>query len=125
MSEQIYAEIILNRFKNPRNKGKLDKFTYRYRELNSICGDEVEIFLEVRNNKIENAKFNGDGCAISQASADLLIDFIIGKNIEDIKKIDENFLINELIKIPISYRRILCATLSLKALKKALEKKNE
>lgn len=119
-TEEIYAQKILERYKSPKNKGKLDNYTHSYKEYNPLCGDIVEIFVNVKNNRIEDIKFFGEGCAISQASADLLLDFVKKKKLDEIKAIDENFLINKIIKIPISYRRILCATLSLKALKKAL-----
>ncbi|MEM5811556.1 MAG: iron-sulfur cluster assembly scaffold protein [Candidatus Aenigmatarchaeota archaeon] len=119
-SEEIYAEKILERYKLPKNKGKLESFTHNYKEYNPLCGDVIEIFVNVKNDKIEDIKFFGEGCAISQASADLLLDFVKNKKLDEIKAIDDNFLINKIIKIPISYRRILCATLSLKTLKKAL-----
>ena len=108
--EEIYAEIILDRYKNPRNKGKLESFNFKEKEFNEVCGDWVEISLKVENNKIKDVKFQGEGCAISQASCDLLLDYIKNKEIKQVKEIDENFLINNILKIQISYRRFLCAT---------------
>jgi len=118
----MYAERILERYRNPKNKGKLENFDLKIKEFNTICGDHVEIFIKLDKSKIVEVKFSGEGCAISQASCDLLLDYIKGKDLDEVKKIDEKFLIDNILKIPISYRRIPCATLSLKAILKVLQK---
>ncbi|MCS7123658.1 MAG: iron-sulfur cluster assembly scaffold protein [Candidatus Aenigmarchaeota archaeon] len=116
--EEIYTEEILARYRTPKNKGKLENFDFHLKENNPLCGDFIEVFIKVKNGKVEDAKFIGEGCVISQVSTDLLLDFIKNKSLEEIKKINDDFLIKNIVKIPISYRRILCATLPLKALKK-------
>lgn len=119
-SLNIYKEHILDLYKNPHNKGNLKNPTHEFSKNNPLCGDEIKIQLIVKKNKITNVKFNGQGCAISQASASLLTDKIKNFSVNEIKKFsDENAL--KLLKIPISNTRIKCALLPLDAIKGALK----
>ncbi|MBI2564788.1 SUF system NifU family Fe-S cluster assembly protein [Candidatus Woesearchaeota archaeon] len=119
--EQIYKENILDHYKNPHNFGSIDTATFRYKEFNPLCGDQIEIFLELdQSNKVKDVKFKGNGCAISQAAISMLTDSIKNKNIQELKKIkDEDVL--TMLGIPIGIVRIKCALLGLKALHKSLE----
>lgn len=115
-SEQMYAEIILEYYRNPRNKGNLENPHICAKDSNPACGDIIEINANVNGNKIKDIKFNGKGCIISQASASLLTENINDKSIEDIKFLQkENIL--EMLGIPISPIRLKCALLPLKVLK--------
>ena len=72
-AELMYQENILDHYKNPRNFGKIDNSSVHHHEYNPLCGDEIDMFLVIgENKKIVDVKFNGKGCAISQASASML-----------------------------------------------------
>ncbi|MAG02246.1 SUF system NifU family Fe-S cluster assembly protein [Candidatus Pacearchaeota archaeon] len=116
----IYTEIILDLYKNPKNKGVLENPTHESGRNNPLCGDEIKIQLIIEENKIKDVKFLGQGCAISQASASLLTDKIKNMNVEEVKSLNkENVL--DLLHIPISPGRLKCALLSLDTLKEALK----
>jgi len=117
--EAMYQENILDHYKNPRNAGKIDKASVHHHEYNPLCGDEIEMFLVIKDKKVADVKFHGRGCAISQASASLLTDEIKGKNIDDLKNMaKENIL--ELLGISLSPVRLKCALLSLDTLKNSI-----
>ncbi len=82
MNLGIYAENILEHYKNPLNRGILQNADTKAYEVNPLCGDELEVSLKINGDHIIDAKFNGNGCAISQASADILIETIKGKSLE-------------------------------------------
>jgi nitrogen fixation protein NifU and related proteins len=91
--KELYQEIILDHGKNPRNKGKCEGFTNDAKAHNPLCGDKVHIYLKLTQDKqIENLSFEGEGCAISLASASILTEIVKGKDLSFIKKISENFL---------------------------------
>ena len=91
--KELYQEIILDHGKNPRNKGKCDGYTNDAKAHNPLCGDKVHIFLKLNNEKlIEDLSFEGEGCAISLASASILTELTKGKDLSFIKKISEDFL---------------------------------
>ena len=95
--KELYQEIILDHAKNPRNKGKCDNFNHDAQAHNPLCGDKVHIYLKIDENKnISTLSFEGEGCAISLASASILTDIIKGKNSIVSKKISHDFL--EMIK---------------------------
>ncbi len=117
--EQMYQENILDHYKNPRNSGRIDKASVHHHEYNPLCGDEIEMFLIIKDKKIADVKFHGRGCAISQASASMLTEEIKGKSIEELKKMTkENIL--ELLGISLSPVRLKCALLSLDTLKNSI-----
>jgi len=119
-SNQLYREHILDLWKNPLNFGNLESANKKHKEFNSLCGDEIEIQLEIKDNKINNVKFNGSGCVISIASASLLTESIKGKTINEISSINKDNILKKL-NIEISPARIKCALLSLEALQKSLK----
>ena len=91
--KELYQEIILDHGKNPRNKGKCDKFNKDAKAHNPLCGDKVHIYLKLnKDKKVENLSFEGEGCAISLASASILTDIIKGKDFITAKKITNDFL---------------------------------
>jgi len=91
--KELYQEIILDHGKNPRNKGKCDKFNKDAKAHNPLCGDKVHIYLKLnKEKKVENLSFEGEGCAISLASASILTDIIKGKDFIIAKKITNEFL---------------------------------
>jgi nitrogen fixation protein NifU and related proteins len=114
--DQFYREYILDHYKNPRNFGRLENPDISHEELNPLCGDVIGIDLKVTDGNIDDVRFHGRGCAISQASASLLTERIKGMSLEEAKKIGKEDVLDEL-GIEISAARIKCALLSLKVLK--------
>ena len=91
--KELYQEIILDHGKNPRNKGKCNEFNKDAKAYNPLCGDKVHIYLKLnKEKKVENLSFEGEGCAISLASASILTDTIKGKDFITAKKITNEFL---------------------------------
>lgn len=115
--DDLYREVIVEHFKNPGHKGVLDPHDISFEDENPLCGDHLRIDLRVdENNIVKEAAFSGHGCAISQASADLLLESIIGKSIDDVKKYSKSDVL-ELLGIELGPVRLKCALLSLKILK--------
>jgi nitrogen fixation NifU-like protein len=116
MAENLYREIILDHYRNPRNKGTLDPADYSYEDTNPLCGDEIRIDLRVKDGVVDDVKFSGRGCAISQASASMLTEMIEGRPLAEVKALTKDDLLEEL-GVPVSPARLKCALLSLKVLK--------
>ena len=115
--EDLYREVIIDRYKNPQFKGILDPNDISFEDDNPLCGDHIRIDLRIdKNGIVTEATFDGHGCAISQASADLLIESIQGKSLDDIKEISKEDLL-ELLGLDLGPVRLKCALLSLKVLK--------
>ncbi len=117
----LYRELILEHAKHPHNFGTLEQPDVSHEEHNPLCGDRIRIELKLENGVISDVRFSGRGCAISQASASLLTDEIIGMPVEQAKTFSKDELL-DLIGIPLDKNpvRIKCALLSLKALKVGL-----
>ena len=116
-SADIYREIILDYYRNPRNFGKLENPDIVNRDSNPLCGDELEMYINIKDNKVSEVKFTGKGCAISQASASLLTEIMMGKDFEDVKKLSKNDILESLGLTDLGPTRLKCALLSLKVLK--------
>lgn len=114
--DDFYREIILEHYKNPSNRGEIPNATLSHEEDNPLCGDRIHIDLLVKDGIVEDAKFSGRGCAISQASADMLLDEIKGKSLDEVQHLDKQAIL-DLIGIPLTPARLKCALLSLKVLK--------
>jgi nitrogen fixation NifU-like protein len=115
--DDLYREVIIEHYKNPVYRGKLDPHDISFADNNPLCGDHIQIDLRVATDGIvTDARFDGHGCAISQASADLLLESIIGKPLEEVKKINKETIL-ELLGIELGPVRLKCALLSLKVLK--------
>ncbi len=116
MADQMYREYILDHYKNPRNFGRLEGADITHEENNPLCGDVVGMDIKTNDGTIEDVRFHGRGCAISQASASLLTERLKGMSLEDARKIDKGDVLEEL-GIEISPARLKCALLALKVLK--------
>lgn len=116
--DDMYRDYILDHYKNPRNQGELAGATNTYADSNPLCGDELSMALRIEDDRVADVRFNGKGCAISQASASILTEEIKGKTLDEVKAIDKDHILENL-GIPISPARIKCALLSLKTLKGA------
>jgi len=143
--KELYQEIILDHGKNPKNKGKCDEFNRDAKAHNPLCGDKVHIYLKLDSDKkVEDISFEGEGCAISMASASILTDTVKGKEFEVAKKIIQDFLdmiksetkitLNSLTDNQITTimslsgvkqypMRVKCATMAWHTLTEALERK--
>jgi len=145
--KQLYQDIILEHGKSPRNFGKCEKYTHKAKGYNPLCGDQVQVYLKLNNEKkVEDLTFEGSGCAISIASTSIMTESVKGKSAEKAKKIVIDFLnmikntseinskdLNEDQKIKIMSlsgvkqypMRVKCATLAWHTLASAIEGKKE
>lgn len=115
--DDLYREVIIEHYKNPAYKGELDPHDITFEDENPLCGDHIRIDLRVdETGRIKEAAFNGHGCAISQASADLLLENIIGKTTTEVKALNKDDIL-DLLGIELGPVRMKCALLSLKVLK--------
>ncbi len=115
--DDLYREVIIERYKNPGYRGVLEPNDITFEDENPLCGDHIRIDLRVNPEGIvTEAAFSGHGCAISQASADLLLETVVGKSLDEAKKINKNDLL-ELLGIELGPVRLKCALLPLKILK--------
>ena len=145
--KQLYQDIILEHGKSPRNFGKCGKYTHQAKGHNPLCGDKVQVYLKINNEKkVENLTFEGTGCAISVASTSIMTELVKGKSIEVSKKImidflnmiksktqiqsndldeDEKIKIMSLSGVKQYPMRVKCATLAWHTLSSAIEGKKE
>ena len=119
MTPDIYRETILDHYRHPRNYGDLPNANAHARDSNVLCGDVVEMQLRINANRIEEARFRGEGCAISIATASMLTEFSKGKSISEIKDLGNKELIKLLGTDP-GPARIECAILGLEVMKAAI-----
>ena len=117
MSDDIYREIILDHYRNPRNKGKLPHADVSTHDSNPLCGDEIDIHLKVEQGKIKDIKFESRGCAISQASASMLTEMVLDKPLTTVKDLAKDDILENIGLMNLGPARIKCALLSLKVLK--------
>ena len=116
-SELMYQEIILDYYRNPKNKGVIEQPHVSCRDSNPLCGDIIEVHLALDSQGIiTSARFNGNGCVISQAATSMLLEHIAGKKIGEIPNVKKEHVL-ELLSVPISFVRLKCALLGLKVLK--------
>ncbi len=114
--DDFYRENILDHYRYPRHKGHLEDPDIHYHDVNPFCGDEITLELKVEDDRIVEAAFDGKGCAISQASASMLTEELVGMTLEEVRQLNKDYII-DLLGIPIGPVRLKCALLPLKVLK--------
>jgi len=138
MLEELYQDIILDHYRRPRNRGKAVPADFVARENNPLCGDEIEVTAKLSDGKIAEVRFDGHGCSISQASASIMTQKLVGKTTGEAKVFIENFLkmmrgdtpfggremgelkaLEGVLKFPV---RVKCATLAWNTMKTAIDK---
>ena len=134
--DQLYRQVILDHSQYPHHEGGLAESTHQIELTNPTCGDVIQLHLRIEDNLIKDIRFSGHGCTISRASASMMTDLMIGKTktevfeltqrfselvqgkeVSDVEALGDAALLNGVAKFP---ARIKCATLSWKALEKAL-----
>lgn len=135
--DDIYKEVILDHYKNPRNKRELPEATLRCSRNNPLCGDEITVFVRADGDTVQEVAFVGQGCSISQSSASMMTEAVSGKPLEDVRRLIHDFrammagdldpteeefgdlvALKGVVKYPI---RIKCAVLAWDVLQEALE----
>jgi nitrogen fixation NifU-like protein len=135
--DDLYKEIILDHYRNPRHRGSLESPSATHEGLNPLCGDEVTVALLVDGDRISDVAYKGSGCSISQSSASMMTEAIEGKSLADVKRLSESFTammrgdenvdpeslgdleaLSGVRKFPV---RVKCATLAWHTLEEALE----
>jgi nitrogen fixation NifU-like protein len=117
--DDLYRENILDHYRNPRNGGHIDHPSATAEGVNPLCGDELAIELKVEDGVVTDVRYNGRGCAISQAAASMLSDQIKGRPVDELAAVGKDDVLEEL-GIPLTPIRLKCAMLSVGVLKVAL-----
>lgn len=119
--DQLYREVILDHYKNPRGHGVIEGADAQAEGQNPLCGDEVAIFVALDGDKIEDVRFRGRGCAISQAATSMLVEMVRGRTVDEVASMPRDELLEE-VGIPLTPVRLKCALLGLGVLKVALHR---
>jgi nitrogen fixation NifU-like protein len=119
--DSLYREVILDHYKNPRGHGVIDGADAEAEGQNPLCGDEVSIAVAFEGDTIADVKFQGRGCAISQAATSMLMDMVKGRSAKEVATMSREELLDE-VGIPLTPVRLKCALLGLGVLKLALHK---
>lgn len=115
--DDLYRELIIDRYKNPHFRGLLEPHDISFEDDNPLCGDHIRMDLRINGDqRVSEVAFDGHGCAISQATADLLAESIVGKSLDEVKKITKQDVL-DMLGIELGPVRLKCALLSLKVLK--------
>jgi nitrogen fixation NifU-like protein len=117
--DDFYRENILDHYRNPRNSGHLESPTATAEGVNPLCGDELSVELEIDDDVVRDVRYNGRGCAISQAAASMISDVDKGKTVAEVAALGRDDILDEL-GIPLTPIRLKCAMLSVSVLKVAL-----
>lgn len=115
----IYAQNILDHYKNPHNRGELKNPDAVFKSLNSTCGDQIQTSIKVENGVLKKINFEGHGCAVAIATSSILSDFLIGKKISEVLAMDLTD-VKKILGINISSRRYKCALIGLHSLQGAI-----
>ena len=116
--DDFYRDYILDHYRNPRNFGTLERADVEAEDLNPLCGDEIRMQLQLDDGVVQDVRFSGKGCAISQASASMLSEMVKGMKLSDVAKLSKDTVL-ENVGIGISPTRMKCAMLGLRVLKSA------
>ncbi len=119
LMDDLYRDYILDHYKRPRNFGELEPHDLEALEHNPLCGDELGVHIRVKDERIEEIRFHGHGCAISQASASIASEELKGMPLEEVSRLGADWMI-ELLGIPVSATRRKCALLNLKVVRGAV-----
>jgi nitrogen fixation NifU-like protein len=119
VTDDLYRDYILEHYKRPRNFGELQPHDLEAHEHNPLCGDELGVQIRVRDGRIEDLRFNGQGCAISQAAASIASEELKGMALDQVGRLDADWAL-DLLGIPVSATRRKCALLGLKAVRGAV-----
>lgn len=115
----LYQDALIDHYRNPRNRGALQDADFESGEDNPSCGDSINIYGHVKDNRLIAVSFQGAGCVISQAAASMLTQTVIGMDLHEIMKLDANFM-RQLVGIELGPTRVRCALLPLEALHKGI-----
>lgn len=114
--DEVYREAILEHAQHPRQQGTIENPDFTYEDANPLCGDRVRVDVKVKDDHIADVRFSGHGCAISQAATSMLCESIIGKSLEEVRKLTREDVL-EMLGIELGPVRLKCALLGLKTLK--------
>lgn len=115
MGSDMYRQQILDHYRNPRNYGELEDPTFSHVGVNTSCGDEIEMFVILEDDEIQAVSFKGEGCAISQAAASMLLNEVKGMTLEELYDLDRDDIL-DLLGVEVTPMRIKCAVLAEKVL---------
>jgi len=117
VSDELYAEHILDHYESPYHRGQLESASCAQEEFNPLCGDRVRLQLAIdTENRVSQAWFDGEGCAISQAAASIVCEHVEGKTVDEICEIDAQYVL-DLLQVQLTATRQRCGLLCFKALK--------
>ncbi len=122
--EDIYKDRILEHYKHPHNFGKLTETeAFKFSESSPICGDKLEFYVKIEDNRIKEVKFEGQGCVISMSTASMLTDKLKGMHLADVKDLTKQDILNMLGLKALLPSRMKCAMLALNAIQRGLKAK--
>ena len=122
--DDLYRDYILDHYKHPRNFGELEPHDLEAQEHNPLCGDELGVQIRVKDGRIDELRFHGHGCAISQAAASIASEELTGMALDEVATLDAEWMI-DLLGIPVSATRRKCALLNLKVVRGAVTGEND
>lgn len=117
--DDLYRETILEHYRHPRHRGTLEHPDHTYEDANPLCGDRIRMDVNVRDGRVAEVLFSGQGCAISQAAASMLCEYVVGKPLDDVKAVGRADVL-DMLGVELGPVRLKCAMLALKTLKAGL-----